>query len=55
MCLAPSQQTAKRQKEQDKESAADIEANDSIQTTGTTYDSSDGVPFDGSTWWCIDA
>ena len=35
MCLVPAQQAAKRQKEQDKESAADTEANNLIQTTGT--------------------
>ena len=35
MCLVPAEQAAKRQKEQEKESAADIEANDLIQTTGT--------------------
>ena len=35
MHLAPAQQAAKQQKEQDKENAADIEANDLIQTTGT--------------------
>ena len=35
MYLVPAQQAAKRQKEQDKESAADIKANDLTQTTVT--------------------
>ena len=35
MYLVPAQQAEKQQKEQDKENAADIEANDLTQTTGT--------------------
>ena len=35
MHLDPAQQAAKQQKEQDKENAADIDANDFTQTTGT--------------------
>ena len=35
MYLVPAQHAAKQQKEYDKESAADIEANDLTQTTGT--------------------
>ena len=35
MHLDPAQQAVKQQKEQDKENAADIEANDLTPTTGT--------------------